>query len=64
MKGNVCRFLLSQGFVSAYDIAHPYIGHIVDNCKVIFEKKKKPDQYVLLFTYAFVYVCVNSLIIQ
>ncbi|KAL8090002.1 hypothetical protein AgCh_039458 [Apium graveolens] len=33
MKGNVCRFLLSQGFVSAYDIAHPYIGHIVNKCK-------------------------------
>ncbi|XP_017231959.1 uncharacterized calcium-binding protein At1g02270 isoform X1 [Daucus carota subsp. sativus] len=33
MKGNVCRFLLSQGFVSAYDIAHPYMGHNVGNCK-------------------------------
>ncbi|KAK1382925.1 EF-Hand 1, calcium-binding site protein [Heracleum sosnowskyi] len=33
MKGNVCRFLLSQGFVSAYDIAHPSLDHTVDNCK-------------------------------
>lgn len=33
MKGNVCRFLLSQGFVSAYDIAHSYMDHTIVNCK-------------------------------
>uniref|UniRef100_A0A166DJY7 EF-hand domain-containing protein n=1 Tax=Daucus carota subsp. sativus TaxID=79200 RepID=A0A166DJY7_DAUCS len=38
MKGNVCRFLLSQGFVSAYDIAHPYMGHNVGNCKQLQSK--------------------------
>lgn len=34
MKCNVCKFLLSQGFVSTYDIAHHYVDTSGGPCKV------------------------------